>query len=60
MGHIQLYFQNLLRANKNWTAGRSWPAGRSLDTPDLYDLIIFIVSIRLIIIADHCCCGMIL
>ncbi len=26
---------------------------------DLYDLIIFIVSIRLIIIADHCCCGMI-
>lgn len=37
MGHIQLYFQNLLRANKNWTAGRSWPAGRSLDTPALDD-----------------------
>ncbi len=27
---------------------------------DLYDLIIFIVSIRRIIIADHCCCAMIL
>ncbi len=27
---------------------------------DLYDLIIFIVSIRLIIIADHCCCAIIL
>ncbi len=27
---------------------------------DLYDLIIFIVSIRLIIIADHSCCAMIL
>ncbi len=27
---------------------------------DLYDLIIFIVSSRLIIIADHCCCAMIL
>ncbi len=27
---------------------------------DLYDLIIFIVSIRLIMIADHCCCAMIL
>ncbi len=27
---------------------------------ELYDLIIFIVSIRLLIIADHCCCAMIL
>ncbi len=27
---------------------------------DLYDIIIFIVSIRLIVIADHCCCSMIL
>ncbi len=27
---------------------------------NLYDLIIFIESIRLIIIADHCCCAMIL
>ncbi len=27
---------------------------------DLYDLIIFIVSIRLIIIADHCCCAMVM
>ncbi len=27
---------------------------------DLYDLIHFIMSIRLIIIADHCCCAMIL
>ncbi len=27
---------------------------------DLYDRIIFIVSIRVIIIADHCCCAMIL
>ena len=34
-GHGQLYFHNLLRAHKNWAAGRSWPAGLGLDAPVL-------------------------
>ena len=31
----QLYFQNLMRANKKCMAGHIWPEGRSLDTPVL-------------------------
>ena len=35
MCDIQLHFQNFMRANNSWMAGRIWPADRSLDTPGL-------------------------
>ena len=30
---LQPPFQNFMRVNTNWMAGRVWPAGHSVDTP---------------------------